>query len=384
MQGVGTYNNLLNGDNSSEVNGDGEEIEEFNESNLYSVNSLGYYEIVERASDVESGEANNVKIENNMVYCRSAKDENKWNITPYSYFGEVISKPHVHAVTSTYANLVFFLKGPFYAEQTTVTIRFDESAVGITQYPESLEYNSYCAVTTPNAASFFKEIHNGDTFVIKNKDYYKPIKLRVSRKDLTVSTIDNNDATEPFTADIIFDNGSGNDKHVYVRFCEVVLFYRNGVGYNGFDPDNVEFTNPSYNYINITNVTTGANGGYLNFIWSPQKTSWVWLYKRDDSRPENDKLYVDYSKGVKLYMRVLKRGTDSSGAEFRTLHIGQKPGDAANGKGQLNNWRNLFPNYTPNYYPEYFPMVDGDGNTVSEERVYYKDWGIRTPQGYLK
>ena len=133
MQGVGIYNNLLNGESDIDYTyNDGDGPEEFSESNLYSVNSLGYYNIVERASDVENGEAENIKVENNIVYCRSAKNENKWNVTPYSYFGEVISKPYVHAETSIYANLVFFLKGPFYAEQTAVTIRFDENTVGIT------------------------------------------------------------------------------------------------------------------------------------------------------------------------------------------------------------------------------------------------------------
>lgn len=372
MQGVGLYNNLLNGEASPEVNDDGEDAEGFSESNLYSVNSLGYCEIVEKASDVEDGTAENIKVENNIVYCRSIEDENKWNITPYSYYGEVISSPYVHAETSVYANLLFFLKGPFYAEQTTVTIRFDETEIGITQYPESLEYDSSCAVTTPNAPSLFKEVHNGDAFIVKNRNYYKPIKLRVYRKDLTVSTVDGNDATEPFTADIVFDNGTGNDKHVYVRFCEVVLLYRNGVGYNGFDPNNVEVTNPAHTYLNVTNVVNGSGSGYLHFLWSKANKAWAWLYKRDASRQENDRFYIDYSKGVKLYIRVLKCSYNASN-QFRTLHLGQKPGDSATGKGALEDWNNLFPNYIPNYYQEYFP-----NDVKDNEQMYYKDWAIRS------
>lgn len=104
MQGVGRYNNLLNG-----------EIEDrqYKENTLYSVNSKGYCEIVENPEDYIT-----VDTETNKVYCCG-------KITNYDNYGKIIVAPYAYSTTSEFANLAFILRGPFYADITEVTITYD-------------------------------------------------------------------------------------------------------------------------------------------------------------------------------------------------------------------------------------------------------------------
>lgn len=378
MQGVGNYNNLLNGVNDTEsVYGEGTEPEVFSESNLYSVNSLGYCDVVESASDVVSNSAELVTVENNKVYCCGT-------LTNYDYFGEVITHPYIHSETSLYANLVFFLKGPFYAEETVVTIEFDETLIGITRYPDSLEYSKTDEVITPDAELLFSEIHSGDTFVIKNKDYYKPIKLRATRKDTTVEEVNDNYGVTPFTAYIDFDNGTGDKKRVSVRFCEVVLFYRDGVGYNGFDPDNIHMTS-GHTSVNVTNNINSSGQSYLEFKNKDvNDQGFFWIYKRGGLESDSPEVLIDYSKGVRFYIRVLKSGHAVNNV-FRMTSIGQKPLDWSTGTMQLDKWRQYFPGYVPNYFPEFFetsPVYSGPN--VDSERMYARDLALGDITSSLK
>lgn len=297
MQGVGRYNNLLNGENLSD-----DELESFSESNLYSVNSLGNYKIIERASDVTNGTAENITVNNNKVYCCS-------KLTNYDYYGKVISTPYIYSVTSEYANLVFFLKGPFYAESTTVTITYDTSKVTVVRYPESLEYSDEGVLLTKNAESLFQNIPSGYRFVIDNGEYYKPIKLRISRKNYVAA-----DTLEYFSTTVRFNNGF-EDKDVQVCFCETILFYKDGYGYNGFDENDIKFSrHGSGAYaINIMNANIPENQtpsgqlpgkNYLDVHWNSE-VSYMWLYNKS-TRTGSDKIFIDYSKGVKIYVRILK------------------------------------------------------------------------------
>lgn len=375
MQGVGGYNNLLNGVHETEhVYGEVDEYEEFSESNLYSVNSLGDYEIVERAADVLENTAKNIKVENNKVYCKSVNkvDQNNepvWNVTPYLYYGEIITNPYVHSDTSLYANIVFFLKGPFYAEETPVTIEFDETLIGIMQYPESLEYDNTDVLVTPNAESLFSEIHSGDTLVIKNRDYYKPIKFRATRKNGAVETVNGNTGVAPFTTYIDFYNGTNDRKRVAVRFCEVVLFYRDGIGYNGFDPDNVHMTS-NHGSVSVTNYNS-SEPNYLQFKMNNQNNQgYFWIYKRGGLEPNNPEVFIDYSKGVRFYIRVLRCGHAGDNGFWMTS-IGQKPLDWSDGTARFDKWTTYFPGYVPNYFPEFFengPIYSGPD--IESEQMY--------------
>jgi hypothetical protein len=87
-----------------------------------------------------------------------------------------------------------------------------------------------------------------------------------------------------------------------------VLFYKDGVGYNGFNPDNPTFTYQTVDSNGKANPSTSHlpqnNPKYIEFTAGNRRL--MWIYNPDDpfrSIPEN-KVIIDYSKNARFYCRI--------------------------------------------------------------------------------
>ena len=281
LQGVGLYNNLLNGRNTDL---------EYKDNVLYSVNSAGYCDIVEPEGNIE--------IINNRVWC-CGKPTTMWNK------GKIVTQTIVYSVTSEYANLAFIVEGPFYAEETRVSITYDDTLIEVIRYPDSIEYNEYIEVVSEDVV--FENIDSGDEIIVDSDKFYIPIKLRIKRKNFNPS-----DIVQSLSTAITLNNGY-EETQVTVNFCETVLFYKDGVGYNGFDVDNIAMSRPSKVKNGTTYYSSAVNNaadGYINLLLNTYCASYMWIYNKR-TRDENEKVYIDYSHTVELYFRLLRCSNDT-------------------------------------------------------------------------
>lgn len=164
-----------------------------------------------------------------------------------------------------------------------------------------------------------EQIPSGGSVKINNNEHYIPVRLRIKRANFSGS-----DVVPELITSITLNNGF-EDTIVKIHFCETILFYKDGIGYNMFDPDNATATKMTVNsngdvVPSISNVTTGDQK-YISFS-SPDKRL-MWVYNPDDAFraiPEN-KVVIDYSKNVRLYFRVLYL----NGERFRFLNLADNP-----------------------------------------------------------
>lgn len=345
MQGVGLYNNLLNRRDTDL---------EYKDNVLYSVNSKGYCDIVEPEGNIE--------IIDNRVWC-CGKPTTMWNK------GKIVTQTIVYSVTSEYANLAFIVEGPFYAEETRVSINYDDTLIDVIRYPDSIEYTENIEVVSEDVV--FENIASGDEFIIDSDKFYIPVKLRIKRKNFSGA-----DVVPNFSTVITLNNGY-EETPVTINFCETILFYKDGVGYNGFDVGNIVMSRASKpdkdGVLHYSTATNNLEGGYINLLLSSYCASYMWIYNKR-TRGENEKVYIDYSHTVTLYFRLLKCSNDVRNM-FRAISLSANPITG----GSVCN---------PDHFPDdpgtrYFVSlgdnrIDKKGNIVTDANAgclnYLKTW----------
>lgn len=165
-------------------------------------------------------------------------------------------------------------------------------------------------------------IPSGHVIEISSKEHYIPVRLRIKRANFVGS-----DVLESLITSITLNNGV-EDVTPTIHFCETVLFYKDGVGYNGFDPDNPTFTyktvaNNGDQDPSVSHLPEG-NPKYMEFTSGHRRLMWV--YNPDDafrSIPEN-KVIIDYSKNIRLYCRVTYFSGGSSN-QLRFINLADEP-----------------------------------------------------------
>ena len=344
LQGVGLYNNLLNGRDTDL---------EYKDNVLYSVNSKGYCDIVEPEGNIE--------IIDNRVWC-CGKPTTMWNK------GKIVTQTIVYSTTSEYANLAFIVEGPFYSDETRVTVNYDDSLVEIVRYPDSIDYDNNLTVLSDDVV--FDNINSGDQIIVDADKFYVPIKLRIKRKNFSAS-----DVVQSFSTTIVLNNGYENTE-VKVHFCETVLFYKDGIGYNGFDVDNIVMSRPSKVVNGTTHYSTATNNaedGYIRLVLNSYCASYMWIYDKN-ARSDNDEVYIDYSHTVEFYLRILRCSSDTRDM-LRLISLSVDP---------VTTGRVCNPDYFPNnpgdryFVPIGENGVDKAGNTIHSPNMaclnYLKTW----------
>ena len=203
LQGVGSYNNLLHGENTN--------TDIFSPNKLYTIEKNGSYK------EIEDNDPNNpiVTINDNRVYCYG-------NITPMFEFGEVLlSNTLKYAESSDCALFSFILKGPFYAEVTQVELTYDSSELRV-------EYKD---------GDTWIDIPSGHIFEVTNQNYFIPRRLRIYRVDIDFGDV-NFDGITSYLVSRLYFNNYYEIKATDVLYNKTYLIYKDGRFYQRAGEDN--------------------------------------------------------------------------------------------------------------------------------------------------
>ena len=247
LQAVGSYNNLLKNKEENSVT--------YSPKTLYTIDADRNFNIVE---DNDS-ENPIITVKDNRVYCYN-------RITTMFKYGKVLPSQTIkYADSSDLAMLSFIVEGNFFSDITEITLSYNSSVVSV----ELLEDTTWIP------------INSGYTFKVTNIDYFLPRRLKIKRLDSDYNT--------SLTTMLNFFNGYENTS-IKVIFSPTVLFYKDGICYNGFDVnDQTRVINSSgNNYYNNGTLKTcmvnNINNGYFSWYENGSRIKVVENYPIDFSK----------------------------------------------------------------------------------------------------
>lgn len=200
QQVEGLYNNLLRNGVENDIT--------FSPRTLYSLDEECGFSVVNNASS-------HITVQNNKVYCDG--EPTGWN-----QFGElVLSNTIKYADTSDTAYISFMVTSPFYAAQTSVIVTYDTSVVRMERLVSNKNWSS---------------LPNNGSIVVKCTDAPMEYMLRVVRKNADINILSALNTTVTFKV-------GPKSYPVLIKFSQCRLYFKNGVGYNGFNPSNPPVVN---------------------------------------------------------------------------------------------------------------------------------------------
>ena len=295
LQGVGSYNNLLHGENPNE--------DIFSPNKLYVLEKNGTYKEVQD----NDPEHPIVTVIDNRVYCYN-------EITPMFNLGEVLLSNTVkYAESSDCALFSFIVKGPFYSDTTHVQLTYDSSKIRV----EYKDGNNWI------------NISSGYIFNITNKDYYIPRRLRIIRVDVDFNASDFDGITSYLNTQLSFNNYY-EIKTADILYNKTYLIYKDGRFYQRPGEDNfIMGANGSMGWVvdkndnvigTTSSITNNTTEGCL--VWSHIGAKTNYNYLRITKG-----FTLDYSKYNVVYAIFKQAGAGSYATNKIYVSDGQGGGN---------------------------------------------------------
>ena len=225
LQVEGAYNNLLREGTEKGIT--------FSPDTLYNLNEECDFSVL-NSRDL-------ITVNGNSVYFNGEP-------TGWHYYGELVLSNRIkYAETSDSAYLSFMVSSPFYAKETRVTMRFDNTIVRVERLVSNKQWQA---------------VSNGQYFSMGNNNTPTEYMFRIIRLDGEQANIEAMDTT------VTFNNGF-KDYPVQVKFSKCRLYFKEGTCYNGFDPSNPPEVNAAlFANVGKTGCTYTPGSDYF-FVGSP-------------------------------------------------------------------------------------------------------------------
>lgn len=236
LQGVGLYNTLLQ---EGSLTGTDGKTYVYHPGKLYHLYSDGSFR------EIEPDSKHYVTFDGNKVYYHH-EEAGAMVSTLCSlprYGSAVLNSRLKYADTSDTAVLMVSVSGPFYADVTELSVRFDATKVRVYEYRDGSLHG----------------MSDGDVLSYRYADFYVPRTLHVVRRHGSV-----NELSEAMDTDLWLDSGAERVR-VRVKFSASKVFYKDGnvspmSGVPGFDPSSL--SNPKVTSHSDHFLVRGGDAAY--------------------------------------------------------------------------------------------------------------------------